>query len=176
MYPSQFIAYYFIKLALDDNNDTITPMKLQKLIYFAHGFYLAQFKDPLIQESFYAWKFGPVVIEVYNEFKIYGTDSIIDDQQFPSRHLPLVKIIEKIIEEPAKSFLSQIWENFKNYSELELSTFTYAGESPWDIVTGPFKDHIEILPSHIVIPNYIISSYFEEVTGSNKARAKVTVG
>src|SRR5256885_15287234 len=69
------IANYFIQRGIDSNK-SVTPMKLQKLIYFAHGWYWAIKNEPLIDESVEAWKYGPVIPSVYHAFKHYGTDSI----------------------------------------------------------------------------------------------------
>jgi uncharacterized phage-associated protein len=65
------IANYFIELA-----KFITPMKLQKLVYFAHGWCLALADKPLINEKIEAWQYGPVVSSLYREFKKYGNEGI----------------------------------------------------------------------------------------------------
>jgi uncharacterized phage-associated protein len=59
-YPAAAIANEFIKVA-KRNGVLLTPMKLQKLVYFAHGWYLALLGKPLINEPVEAWKFGPVI-------------------------------------------------------------------------------------------------------------------
>lgn len=44
----------------------ISPLKLQKLIYMAHGWHLALLDKPLVEdEAPEAWKFGPVFASVY---------------------------------------------------------------------------------------------------------------
>ena len=54
----------------------ITPMKLQKLIYFCHADFLITTGQPLIEQSFEAWDYGPVVPCLYQEFKSYGAQPI----------------------------------------------------------------------------------------------------
>ncbi|MFQ5632018.1 MAG: Panacea domain-containing protein, partial [bacterium] len=58
MYDSRLIANYFIDFARKDGV-AISPMKLQKLVYFAHGYYLAITGQPLIEEEIQAWRYGP---------------------------------------------------------------------------------------------------------------------
>jgi len=41
MYKALDIAKYFIKLASPEEEDWITNLKLQKLLYYAQGFHLA---------------------------------------------------------------------------------------------------------------------------------------
>jgi len=164
MYPAQYIAYYFIKLSVDDNDCTLTPMKLQKLLYFAHGFYLTRFSKSLIYEVFYAWKFGPVIGQIYHEFKNYGVTSIKDNPLFYGYHNSVADYADKIIDPVTVTFLKSTWENFKKFSAFELSTFTHAGISPWDMVTKPFQDDIANLPPSLLIPNPIIKAYFDTIT------------
>ena len=47
-------------------NIDITPMKLQKLIYFTYQMYLKETDIPLFDERFETWKYGPVISSVYN--------------------------------------------------------------------------------------------------------------
>lgn len=69
------VANYFLDKAREDGVD-LSPMKLQKLIYFAHGWHLAIYGEPLIDESVEAWAWGPVISSIYHDFKKYGRDPI----------------------------------------------------------------------------------------------------
>lgn len=44
---------------------------VNKVVYFIHGAYLAQFGKPLIDARIEAWDYGPVVREIYHEFKAF---------------------------------------------------------------------------------------------------------
>src|SRR5882724_82988 len=68
METSLSIANYFIKKARESGAE-MTPMKLIKLVYISYGWYLAFANKPLINEKVQAWKYGPVVPSVYQEFK-----------------------------------------------------------------------------------------------------------
>ncbi|WP_395476457.1 Panacea domain-containing protein [Rickettsia endosymbiont of Pantilius tunicatus] len=54
------VANYFLVLVDREAGDTITQLKLQKLIYFAQGIHLALFNKPFFEEEIEAWKHGPV--------------------------------------------------------------------------------------------------------------------
>jgi uncharacterized phage-associated protein len=64
-YPASLIAQLFVNRAIKEGNP-ITQMKLQKMVYVAHGLYLASHNEPLIKENFQAWRFGPVVPDIYH--------------------------------------------------------------------------------------------------------------
>ena len=54
----------------------VSPMKLQKLVYFAHGWHLAIHNRPLVNEQVEAWKFGPVFSDLYHQIKSFGNEKI----------------------------------------------------------------------------------------------------
>ena len=62
------IASKFIQLGIDQGRP-ITPMKLQKMLYLAHGIHLAAYDRPLLKEPIEAWSYGPIIPDVYQNFK-----------------------------------------------------------------------------------------------------------
>ena len=59
----------------------ITPLALQKILYFIQGIYMALFDKPLYEEDCMAWAHGPVYEDVYNLFKDFKYNPI-DDNRF----------------------------------------------------------------------------------------------
>lgn len=49
----------------------VTNLVLNKVAYFLHGAYLARFDQPLIDARIEAWDYGPVIREIYYEFKSF---------------------------------------------------------------------------------------------------------
>lgn len=47
----------------------ISPLKLQKLVFFSHADFLVRSGRPLIKQEFEAWDYGPVIPSLYGEFK-----------------------------------------------------------------------------------------------------------
>lgn len=124
------IANFFIKKANSECN-IITPMKILKLVYISHGWHLGIMDKPLIAEPVVAWKYGPVIPVVYNEFKKYGNTNV-DDTGFIFNEK-----MEIIVPMPNKTnlkFLEKIWSVYKNYTGIQLSALTHEEGTPWDIV------------------------------------------
>lgn len=70
-------------------NRPITNLQLQKIMYFALGFMIEENRE-LAQELFNqepmeAWIYGPVVPDIYNEYKIYKSRPIEDLGQSSNR-------------------------------------------------------------------------------------------
>src|SRR5262245_29920187 len=74
-YSALAVANYFLDLA-KAKGLALDPMKLQKMIFFAHGWSLALYDEKLIDEPIQAWQYGPVVQSVYHEFKSFGAARI----------------------------------------------------------------------------------------------------
>lgn len=130
-YEAKAVANYFLDLANSDK-EGISPMKMQKLIYFAHGWCLAITKRPLIKERIEAWEYGPVISSIYQEFKEFGNESI-------TRHARSIDINSFSFNTPRipkdrenKKLLNKIWEVYGVFSAVKLSKMTHQPGTPWD--------------------------------------------
>ena len=70
------VADFFIELAQGDENDTITNLRINKLLYFAQAWYMARFDKPLFEEDFEAWDWGLVIPSIYKKYKENGKNNI----------------------------------------------------------------------------------------------------
>ena len=61
-----------------EENISITPMKLQKLMYFVCRDYVQATGESPIAEPFEVWKYGPVLPSVYGEFRTFGSKPITE--------------------------------------------------------------------------------------------------
>jgi uncharacterized phage-associated protein len=75
-YKALDVAHWFINQVDRECGDSITHLKVQKLLYFAQAYYLANFSKPLINEDFEAWVHGPVIRAVYDAFSGNGSSSL----------------------------------------------------------------------------------------------------
>ena len=113
-------ADYLIKRAIDDQNgDLLTNLKLQKLLYYAQGCYLGVYGAPLFDDTIEAWGLGPVVPNVYHQFKVCGRQSIED-----------IAGDELAVDEDVAVFLDVIYAKFGAYSASRLVDMTHS-EAPW---------------------------------------------
>lgn len=77
-YSAMQVANAFIQKAIDGQIATLTPMKLQKLMFFAQSWYIKNFRSRLIDDNFMRWPYGPVIPSVYYEFKDNGGGEITE--------------------------------------------------------------------------------------------------
>jgi uncharacterized phage-associated protein len=151
-YPASLIAYAFVKKGINEGK-FVTQMKLQKLVYFAQGYHLAKYHTPLISENFQAWMYGPVVPEIYQDFKLYGSRPITDTNEFsPSlSYKPPFRLDAEAVDT-----IDYTWEVLKDISAMSLSNWTHQPNAPWAKVYDPDSKSTPI-------SNDDIKQYFEKL-------------
>ena len=105
IYAARDIANYLLSRADAEDND-ISNMKLQKLCYYAQAYCTSMRGAPLFGESLQAWDHGPVVEQLYHEYKKYGRDPIPVVTDFD----------ESKIDEPDRIALNDIFDHFNQFS------------------------------------------------------------
>ena len=91
------VASYVYNRYFETKGERIDEMKLHKMLYFAQRESLIQKNEPLFEETFYGWKFGPILKEIRNAYRDYlFLDEI--EEEFISRIKP---IMDKVFEEYA---------------------------------------------------------------------------
>ncbi|MGA1282896.1 MAG: Panacea domain-containing protein [Prochlorothrix sp.] len=114
------VAEYFLSLADEDAGDLISNLKLQKLVYYAQGFHLALFDEPLFAEPIEAWTHGPVVPDLYRAYKEYGAGSIPRPEE----------INFEIYTDEQQELLDEVYAVYGQFSAWKLRNMTH-GEAPW---------------------------------------------
>lgn len=119
MYSALDIAKYLLSLTDANEGELISHLKLQKLLYYSQGLYLVLKDEPLFAEEIIAWQHGPVVRDVYDTYKEYG-----------SCNIPIPKDInfDKYDEEVAE-FLQEIYTAFGQFSAWKLRDMTHSEDS-----------------------------------------------
>lgn len=110
-------------LWLDDRfegSEGITPLKLQKLVYYCQGFHLAMFDGNLFEDEIQAWLHGPVVADLYHHFKSVG-DDIVE----PPKDINLELFTKEQLE-----LLDEVIESYGQFSAWRLRNMTHE-ELPW---------------------------------------------
>ncbi len=102
----------------------VSPMKIQKLMYLAHGYYLHLTGNPLIDEQFEAWKFGPVLASIYHKCKKFDRRGI---QGILTSHEKKTEL-----DDNANTVISFVWETYGKYDPMVLSRWTHERGGPWD--------------------------------------------
>jgi uncharacterized phage-associated protein len=150
MYDCFDIAKFFVELARKEGRG-IDPMKLLKLTYIAHGWYLGDKGKPLFHNQVQAWRYGSVIPDLYYAIKIFGKNNV-DPFLFKMYS-------DKKIKEEDEKFLKMIWDSYKNFSGLELSAKTHEEGSPWQIVYDGSHD--------VIIENSLIEDYYKHKLMAN---------
>lgn len=132
------------------NSAEITPMALQKLLYYAQGFHKAFNGEFLFQEDCEAWVHGPVFRNVYYKYKDYGYNPI-EGNILEYGKIELIETEEEI--------LKSIIANFGCYSGRVLENMTHA-ETPWRVTRNGLDDHEG---SERVINKELITDYFSKI-------------
>lgn len=123
----EFVANTILKHAFTENIP-VSPMKLQKLLYFTTCLYQRQTGNRLLTESFQPWKYGPVVRSVYDEFKGFGASPIT---QYA---LDAQGNAQAAAEEQGSVFtnaVDKVWNRLKYYTAIDLSKITHLPNSAW---------------------------------------------
>jgi len=115
---AQDVARYLL-VTQDPNGERITNLKLQKLVYFAQGFYLGWRGRPLFSESIKAWAHGPVVPALWHEYRQYG-----------SNPLPLPTSPPSGFTSDERAVLDSVTRAYGGYSAWDLREITHR-EPPW---------------------------------------------
>ena len=157
MYNVLDIARYVINYS-NEKDYGISNLKLQKILYFIQAYFLMVSKDrqPCFKEDIEAWDFGPVVQEVYQEFKQYGSGSIptIDSYvEFSGWDTHRVAFDDGVINDQDKQFVKEIVDKFSRYSATDLVRLTH-NQDPWKNAYHPCENN--------VITNESIKEYFND--------------
>ncbi len=161
MYDTLLIANYFVGKSFDTGIE-LTPMKLIKLCYIAHGWHLGIYEKPLVNEPVLAWPYGPVLANVYRAFKDFK-DCQITSYAEEFNHTPYPHEENTDL----KSFLDKIWAVYKNFNGLELSTMTHQKDTPWDIV---YHQNGGYQRKNLIIPNDLIMVHYQELINPTKSK------
>lgn len=139
------IACVFEKL------EEVTPLMLQKLLYFIQGVYSALYGKPIFEEDCRAWVHGPVYPEVYELFRDFKYNPI-DDARFA-----LLEGTADALTEEEKNVIDLVVNTFGMYGGKVLERITH-NEEPWKEARKGYGDSIpssELLPKDRIMRYYV---------------------
>lgn len=115
----------------------ITNLKLQKLLYYVQAISLLLFDKKAFSEKILAWSYGPVVNEVYQEFKFNQGNEILAKKNIKNVSSGLYQVIVSVI------------ESYGSMEANKLIDFTHE-EEPWqntkineEIDVGKIKEYFD---------------------------------
>ncbi len=150
------VADYFIKNI--DEKFRVDNLKLNKLVYIAFGFTISLKKLTLFEEEIQAWKWGPVIPELYHHFKKGGSQNIdkVSDKG--------ASIEDKFI----LQVLNVVKDIYEGKEGLEMVELTHQAGTPWHYfydgarnkTIEPFviKDYYDIFIKNMEKANLLVIS------------------
>lgn len=130
----------------------ITPLALQKLLYFAQAFFKALYNETLFLDDCQAWAHGPVYPDIYFQYKDFGYNPI--EKSLPEEESDFSELTTREL-----NFLDAIVDVFGRYSGPVLGEITH-NEQPWIEARGSLLPHDR---SVTVISRDTIDAYFKRV-------------
>lgn len=134
------VANWFLDKA-DEDGFALDQLQIQKLLYFAQGWYLANTGEELFQDDVFAWPHGPVVTSIWQQFRTYGRQPISgrahDIEAAPDGNLLNARFrIARLNDQQRSDFCAQIWDRYGQgkFTGVQLSNLTHAPEEPWEVV------------------------------------------
>lgn len=129
MYPALEVARYVIWYC-QQMNYIVSNLKLQKILYFLQAEFLVVRNSPCFNETIEAWTFGPVVPEVYKEYKMFG-----------NAHIPCADSADDFnIEECDRDLINGIIDTCSRYTASQLVDLTHS-QSPWINAYEPYQNN-----------------------------------
>lgn len=118
------VANFFIDASASQEEDLMTNLKLNKLLYYAQAWSLVRSGKPLFDEPIMAWQLGPVVPAVYHNYKNYGSKRIkpSKDHSYADR-----------FSAEEEELIIDVMLNYGKLTASALVNKTHAVGGPWEL-------------------------------------------
>lgn len=145
MHTANQVANRMLQLAGDENR-SLTPMQLIKLVYLCQGWMLGIEGRPLFKEPVEAWAYGPVIRSVYDAVRTYRDQPISE----------MIPTDPTNFDPDEDDIIRQTFDQYGELPGLTLSKLTHKDGSPWSIT-------YENLGRNGTISNDLIQGHFYEL-------------
>ena len=144
-------AIWVANVILHKMDNKLTPLQLNKLIYFSHGWFLGLYDKMLILDNVEAWKYGPVISSIYYTFR--------DNGPYPIHFHDYFDKVYTGLNDKENDIVNQVIEGYGSLSGPALIDLTHEIGTPWEkYYDGSFD---------VVIPNSEIRDYFKNQSIKN---------
>jgi len=123
------VASYLVYLQNNESEKgsyySLSNLKLQKMMYYCQGGHYKWDNRRLITDNeFEAWKYGPVISEIYHEYSRFGQNDI------KLISIPTEEYFENALDDDERETISSIWQQLKEYNAFDLVETSH-NETPW---------------------------------------------
>ena len=133
----------------------VTPMQALKLAYYCHAWMLGLYRRPLLKQPVEAWRYGPVVPEIYDSLRRYGGEAIMGEIE-----LEPLGVIEYEYDDAETDLIDQVCQKYGHLSGIRLSAMTHAQGSPWEQVWRQYGQNA-------VIPDPLIEKHYSDLAAKS---------
>lgn len=125
MKPLNAVANHILSLVDTETGDSITNLKLQKLVYYAQAWSLALRGRPLFDDEIKAWQHGPVVPELWHRFRDYSYNAIDT-----AKELAKPDGRSEELSEDERAHIVEVFNAYGSMSAKQLEFMTHQ-DDPW---------------------------------------------
>jgi uncharacterized phage-associated protein len=130
MFDPRVIANFILDIG-DKESVGVSNLALNKIAYFLHGSYLAQFDEALIDAKIEAWQFGPVIREIYHQFKHYNDKAVTGRAQALNLETGEMEICSYLIDNDKKNKMETIVQSYLELKPYNLVELSHIHDGPW---------------------------------------------
>lgn len=130
MYTSQQIADWILSQLNSNSGDTISPLKLQKLLYYCQAWHYTIFNEVLFDERIEAWAHGPVVPSQFKRF-----NNIDFYQNIKVKNFKYIKLKSK-----TEQLLNEVVGIYNKCTDDHLELLVKR-ENPWKETRGDLPEY-----------------------------------
>ena len=117
---AMLVANYFVKKN-EEEQKGLSPLKIQKLLYYAQAWNLVMNDEKLFENDFEAWVHGPAIPHVWQYFREFD---------FSSSHPEFLEKEFSEFSDKEKEVLEMVWHIYGKFDGKYLETLTHT-EDPW---------------------------------------------
>ncbi|MDB9152239.1 Panacea domain-containing protein [Parabacteroides distasonis] len=148
---SKQVADWILSKVNKSAGDTLSPLKLQKLLYYCQAWHYTIFNKELFDEKIEAWAHGPVVPSQYKRFSYIMIYDAIDVDKINIEKVSLPKETEDL--------LNEVLGIYGEHSAAYLEQLTHR-ERPWKETRGELDSY---MASNREIPLSLMKEYYTSV-------------
>ena len=123
----------------DQDRIFVSPLKLQKLLFFCHAEFLLQTGLPLVRDEFEAWSYGPVVPAIYHCMKAFGSCPIDGRCKEFNPVTCTTSEPRALFDEENSRYLKEVFEIYAAVSANMLSSLSHRQDGPWARALSAFE-------------------------------------
>ena len=129
-YDARSIANFVLDRAASQSIG-ISNLHIHKILYFAHGSFLLQRNRQLIAQHFEAWEYGPVIQDLYHQFKKFDRSAILERATRLNVLTAQYEIAQYQLEDKDAELLTELVDYFIRIPAEMLSEWSHAKDGPW---------------------------------------------